>query len=296
MTAGRQPSHPAWRDTADVEEYAAAVLPFLEAEPCSRNVPRWIIELARRGVGGWTAPAHFWWLETRQGARAGASWTPPYDLIVTDVPAASVASLVESVRAVAQGSGDRVAGVTGPRPVSEAVAAAWREQTGDTATLHMAQLMHELRAVADVPRPPGMRRRATGDDLELLTQWLVAFAAEAGLPSGADPRATMRTLIADGGCHVWTVRDEPVSMTGRREPIGGVARVGPVYTPPEHRGRGYARRLVAEASREALETGGAQRCMLFTDVANPVSNAIYRQIGYRPVEEHAEYSFEPARA
>lgn len=282
-----------WLETADVEEYAAAVTAFLEAQPCSRNVPRWIIELARRGAGGWSAPARFWWLDTSDGARGAASWTPPYDLIVTDLPAGSVATLVDSVSAHARNSTHRVAGVTGPRPAAAAVAAAWHEQSGDDTALHMAQLMHELTHVDDVPTPSGARRRASRADLDLLTDWLVDFAAEVDVPAGTDPRATMQRLVEDGNCHMWIAQGAAVSMAGRREPIGGVVRVGPVYTPPEQRGRGYARRLVAEMSREALDEG-AQRCMLFTDVANPVSNNIYRQIGYRPIQEHAEYSFRPA--
>jgi predicted GNAT family acetyltransferase len=65
--------------------------------------------------------------------------------------------------------------------------------------------------------------------------------------------------------------------------LGGSARVGPVYTPPEHRGRGYGSAVTAAATRSILAEGAVP--VLFTDLANPTSNKIYRALGYRPVEE-----------
>ncbi len=71
---------------------------------------------------------------------------------------------------------------------------------------------------------------------------------------------------------------------------GAHARIGPVWTAPASRGRGYATALVAAASRELLDRG-ARRVFLTTDLANPVSNAIYARIGYRPVDDTVGYDF-----
>ena len=58
-----------------------------------------------------------------------------------------------------------------------------------------------------------------------------------------------------------------------------------MYTPPELRGRGYATALTAELSQRLLDgrlfEGGRRFCFLYTDLANPTSNAIYERIGYR---------------
>jgi predicted GNAT family acetyltransferase len=72
---------------------------------------------------------------------------------------------------------------------------------------------------------------------------------------------------------------------------GGVLRVGPVYTPPEHRNRGYGRRLTYEVTARALAGPDVRRCMLFTDADNPVSNSIYRQAGYVARDRHVEIEF-----
>ena len=72
-----------------------------------------------------------------------------------------------------------------------------------------------------------------------------------------------------------------MSFAGAVASSPGITRVGPVYTPPEHRRRGYATALVAAWTSELLRRG-ARRCMLFTDHANPTSNSIYQAVGYRP--------------
>ena len=73
--------------------------------------------------------------------------------------------------------------------------------------------------------------------------------------------------------------------------MSGTVRVGPVYTPTAERRRGYAGSAVAAASRRALGAGAA-RCMLFTDLANPTSNKIYAEVGYRPVADWEEIALE----
>jgi predicted GNAT family acetyltransferase len=40
---------------------------------------------------------------------------------------------------------------------------------------------------------------------------------------------------------------------------------------------------------------GVREVVLYTDLANPTSNALYQRLGYRPVEDRVVFSFEPAR-
>jgi predicted GNAT family acetyltransferase len=77
---------------------------------------------------------------------------------------------------------------------------------------------------------------------------------------------------------------------GTTMPAGGVVRIGPVYTPPRYRKRGYAGALVAAASQRALDNGAAA-CSLYTDLANPTSNKIYQAVGYRPICDVTMYQF-----
>jgi predicted GNAT family acetyltransferase len=93
--------------------------------------------------------------------------------------------------------------------------------------------------------------------------------------------------LAYGGQFLWETAGqsgEPVATAARTPVVGGMARVAPVYTPPEHRGKGYGGAVTVAVSRDALEAG-AREVVLFTDLANPTSNALYQRLGYRPVSD-----------
>ena len=125
--------------------------------------------------------------------------------------------------------------------------------------------------------------------------WFGAFREDADEQAGRAPgtgfgelhdRADMLRRIRGGGVWFWVDADgRLVHLTGANPPSFGVARVGPVYTPREHRGRGYASAAVHAVSLR-LRAEGARVC-LFTDQANPVSNRIYEALGFRPVVDMA---------
>jgi ribosomal protein S18 acetylase RimI-like enzyme len=123
-----------------------------------------------------------------------------------------------------------------------------------------------------------------------------AFAAEALQAMPRDAGDMQRSIDArvgadaTGGFTLWELDGRPVSLTGWM-PVAGGARIGPVYTPAEQRGHGYASNLVAEVSGEMLERGAAA-CFLYTDLGNPTSNAIYRRIGYEQVAESSMILFD----
>ena len=152
-----------------------------------------------------------------------------------------------------------------------------------------------------LPAAPGSARVATADDLDLLLRWWIAFGDEVlheGGPGRADAEKNVRHKLVSptGGFLLCEDAGEVVSLAGWGGPTPNGIRVGPVYTPPELRGRGYATALTAELSRRLLDgllfEGGRRFCFLYTDLANPTSNAIYERIGYRRVAESAEIVFE----
>ena len=79
-------------------------------------------------------------------------------------------------------------------------------------------------------------------------------------------------------------------MAGCGGPTPHGLRVAPVYTPPEHRGRGYASACVAALSQLLLDSG-RRYCFLFTDRSNPTSNHIYEAIGFEAVTEVDRWVF-----
>src|SRR5581483_11258909 len=115
---------------------------------------------------------------------------------------------------------------------------------------------------------------------------------EAHVQSGGSAPLLVAERLARGALWIWD-DSGPVTMVGWAGPVAGVARVGPVYTPPEHRCRGYATTATAAVSRLILD-GVADTCMLFTDLANATSTKIYAEIGYRRFADWEEHAFERA--
>lgn len=158
--------------------------------------------------------------------------------------------------------------------------------------VHEHLRLWEVAEVVVPQPPPGLLRRARADEVGLAAGWWNAFSADAAEQAGrTSDLAEAETIepqemgrrIADGLVWVWEAEGRVVHLTAHNPPSFGVVRVGPVYTPRDARGRGYASATVAAVSRRLLDEG--VRACLFTDQANPTSSEIYEAIGYRPVED-----------
>jgi uncharacterized protein len=185
-----------------------------------------------------------------------------------------------------------VPGVNGVVPEAEVFATSWAHATGARTRRSMSLRMYATTSVAPVPAAVGEMRTAGEPDRGLLAEWAHAFADETGLQGGPGEiaRSVVARVGADPGIVLWDVGGTAVAMASASISSPGIARVGPVYTPPEHRRRGYATSLVAAWTEELLSRG-IRRCALFTDLANPTSNSIYQAVGYRPVADAAEIDF-----
>jgi predicted GNAT family acetyltransferase len=152
--------------------------------------------------------------------------------------------------------------------------------------------LHRLDAlVPPDPMPPGKAVVAGPEHRDLVVAWYEAFAAEIDEPAG-DFRPGVDDRLADGGVMLWLDGGEPVSLASRTRIVAGMARVAPVYTPPERRGRGYAAAATAAVTQAALDDG-VEQLLLYTDLANPTSNRLYARLGYRPVEDAVSLVFDP---
>jgi GNAT superfamily N-acetyltransferase len=272
---------------ADAHDDPAAVLAlagtFLDAEPVRHNL---IATLLHRGVGT-GAEGRFW--TAHEGERVvGVTFQSPLHFFatVTPMPRDAVVATVE--RALADGIS--LPGVNGEAAVSAVFAGHWAECTRHPVRPVEGQRLYEVDEVT-VPTARGAVRPATEADHGLAAEWLAAFAAELGdLPTDTD--ATTRRRIA--ARELWLHDDGgPVALAGLSTPVGGAVRVGPVYTPPARRGRGYASALVAD--RSATVRAAGLRCLLYADLTNPTSNGIYRAMGYRAVAETVRYAFDAPR-
>ncbi len=278
---------------SDAAAFLAEAEPLLLADEARHNLILGIAGTIRDSPDHY--PTRSFWLVRDEGEVAAAALrTAPHNLILAG-PRSEAALTV-----LARGIAEDLPGVVGAEPEAVGFADLWCRQTGLRARTSMRQGIYALEHVEPPSGVPGSLRIATTADHELALGWLLAFAAEAiheGGP-GADRAEAMldfRLSSLSAGVALWEDGGEPVSLAGWGGPTPNGIRVGPVYTPPELRGRGYATALTAELSQRLLDgrlfEDGRRCCFLYTDLANPTSNAIYERIGYRRVCESAEIVF-----
>jgi GNAT superfamily N-acetyltransferase len=191
-------------------------------------------------------------------------------------------------------------GAQGPAEEAEAFAAAWAACTGVSVEVGLRLRLFALEDLRPPPDVPGAARTVGPDDaagVDLLAAWRAAFDRELdGVPADARTRRddVLGSLATGAGELVWEVDGIPVAQATAKAVTAGMSRLGPVYTPPEQRRRGYAAAVTAAASRWAL-AHGAHRVLLYTDLANPATNRLYPRLGYRPRYDALELRFVPAR-
>jgi uncharacterized protein len=268
-----------------------AVESLLLADEAGHNlllgIPARLTARGRRAADG----SYFAAAVDRGNVVAAAMMTPPWNLVLSN---AARPGAVRGFARDAMTISPAPPGVNSLAATAAQFAADWHELTGQRAERTQNERIHRLDTVRLVPGVDGCLRDAGRPDRPLLVAWLEAFAGEAfgtkhRRPGEAGEVVDTRLSTRGEGFVVWE-DGAPRCVAG----FGGVTRngirIGPVYTPPEHRGHGYATACVAALSRRLLE-GGRRFCMLYTDLANPTSNRIYRRIGYEPICDVDEYRF-----
>ena len=244
-----------------------------------------LLGIAHRLADGTPLPADVLLATVEQrGAVVGCAFrTPPWKLGLTRMPDDVLPAVADAVAA----RYDALPAVLGPERVARRFATVWNARTGAAVEPGMRQRIFQTEAVRPPADPPpgGMRVAARGE-LGLIHDWVEAFTADAHVPLHAD---MIEQRVADGAFHLWD-HDGPKAMAAwsGRTPHG--VRIGPVYTPPVWRGRGYGTALTAALTQKMLDEG-RRFCFLYTDLGNPTSNAIYQRVGYEPVTDVMDFNF-----
>ena len=260
---------------ATPRDFLTAVQPFLlQAEVENNLILGVTADLAANPAGLIPSP-YFATVRGAQGICMAAFQTLPGRIAITrDMEPGALEALCRH----AHEAGLVIVAVLGPDPTAELFAGALAALRGGSPRMHMRQRIHELVTVAAVPGlPAGHLRPARADEVTMISEWLGVFQAEIGEPAPFNRAAKQR--IAAGELYLWD-DGEPRSMAGSTGKTPHGIRVNAVYTPREWRGRGYATATVAALSQLLLDEGN-RFCCLYTDLANPTSNAIYERIGYR---------------
>jgi GNAT superfamily N-acetyltransferase len=253
--------------------------------------------LADREAGlAWPADVPCWFVAVLDGgAVVGAAMRTarfdPYPAYLMPMPE-DAAGLLATTLAERR---ERVPAANGALPAVEVFCDEVARSIGGTPRVRQHTRLFELGDLVEPDPAAGRLRSATVEEQPLVASWYAAFMHDADEQAGRSPGESfhespaeddLRRRIEGGRVFVWEdASGRPVHFTAASRPSYGVSRIGPVYTPREHRGHGYASSAVAQVSRLLRDHG--ERACLFTDQANPTSNKIYEAIGYRPLVDMA---------
>jgi GNAT superfamily N-acetyltransferase len=282
-----------WHLTDDVHDFLARAGGFLRSRPALHTMPLTVTEKLRtRGADA--EAALFGRLESGGEVRAIFHRLPSRRLTLTTLAPEQTDTLAAHLADL----GHSLSGVTSDHETATAFAESWQRHTGAASARDWRARLYRLGTLTP-PQPPAEGRgRVVGErDHERLVRWCREFCVdveEVVSIEAIDAGSWAGTRFADKHFTFWETPDgTPVSMAGSTSMVGGMVRVDPVYTPAHLRGRGYAGAVTVEVSRAAL-TAGATDVVLFTNPANPTSNALYQRLGYVPVTCFTGYGFSHA--
>ncbi|MCY3722909.1 MAG: GNAT family N-acetyltransferase [Candidatus Poribacteria bacterium] len=223
-----------------------------------------------------------------------AIMTPPRRIILSRIDTevrVAITHLVHYLR----GTNTRTPGVVGPSVEAQAFSDCWIEGAfGVSARVAMRLRVFEARKVADMSLSPGKLRLARPDDQPLMAKWIAKFSEEIREPVDLESaKSHAERSIKEQELYVWD-NGAPVCIAREARPTRNGTTINTVYTPPEHRNKGYATACVWSLTQRML-TDRYSFCSLYTDLSNPTSNSIYTKIGYAPVGDALTVDFQSNR-
>ncbi|WP_299402128.1 GNAT family N-acetyltransferase [Acaryochloris sp. IP29b_bin.148] len=259
---------------------------YLLRHPAEHNLLLGIQSALMRVPEAFSTPPDLLLVELAGEIQAVGTRTPPYNFVLSRVQDLDALDIIADYFHRASTS---LSGINSFVGEAQTFSQVWKTLTGHSSTLKMHLRIHQLTQVRGPGTAQGYLRVATKRDRKQLLQWSEAFSLETFDALETDIERILDLQIKHQNLYVWCDRKLVSMVVGRVSQPGG-GRIGPVYTPPEFRRRGYATTCVAAVSQMLLDRG-AQRCCLFTDITNPTSNHIYHTIGYEAVCDWYDYRF-----
>lgn len=272
--------------------FLQAVEKWLERNEAENNLMLGLLfmwrELELRGQP--IPPAFMATVESTEGRPEILVLLNPVNLILAQTEEIHDDNAVHTLVSYMHSSGKLVPGVVGPVGITRAFALAWAQRQNNTAYVKMNQRIYRLDQVNPIATAPGKLVMAGPEHKDLVADWIYSFMTSIDEPSSREEaQKKANENIESRSLYIWQ-HEEYVSMAKKSRPTRNGVVISLVYTPPVFRNRGYASSCVASLSQLLLDQG-YRFCSLYTDLANPTSNRIYSDIGYRPVQDSILYRF-----
>jgi GNAT superfamily N-acetyltransferase len=268
QSGGRDDADP-WGSIMELQEFVEFHRPALERDEVKYNL---ILGLLGRVLDTAQSDVRLW---TIGAPGECAMQTPGYPLILGRLTAAQCKTFAEATLSL------DYPGVVGLDPI----APLFVERANELGVKFGETIPQTIQALHDRPIYPdvvGSARSVGSGDIELFSQWLMAFFREVVPHEPVPPRDRVEAVAAAGNYKFWIVDGAPVAMAGIVRRSRHAAAIAGVYTPPALRNRGYGGAATAAAAAAVFAEGRTAAC-LYTDLRNPASNRCYAKIGFKPV-------------
>ena len=278
-----------------VHEFYELAYPLLARHEAQNMVMLGNLIIGKKGEDkhGWRDAANWLMAAVFEGDELclAALATPPWNITLCSKDDVANEKMIEYLVNGLLASELSVPGVVAENDLAQAFASKYCDLAGLDHEVKFSQRIFELTEVSPKIPKIGDFRLSRASDLSFLPYWLEEFGKPMGTSNGLESdTGAYQYFIDTGKLHVLEVDGTAVSIAGITRETETAVCVGRVYTPPYFRGKGYASSVVAQLSQLYLDKG-YKFCVLYTDLANPTSNKIYQEIGYKAVCDSLEIKF-----
>jgi uncharacterized protein len=260
----------------NVESYKRTVVPFLEQDQVVNNLALGILLTVTE------KPTLMATVTRNNDIIFSLLQTSPKQIILSKTDLFVPEEIVEVAKLLNQNVRN-IPGLVGEKNITNQLAKELTLLRNDIPSIQMNQRLYKLEKVVKKPLTDGRLVKMTIHNLSLIADWVYQFCMdidESISRMGAEIKAT--DLLEKGRVYGWEVDGEIISMANAARPTKSNITINFVYTPIEERKKGYASSCVSALSELMLHSG-FRSTSLYTDLANPTSNKIYMEIGYKPI-------------
>ena len=281
---------------SDVKNFYKDTYDVLMRHEAQNVIPLGNIIIGNKGQdkAGWRDPAN-WFMATVSDSNCillTAVMTPPKNLTLYATDNSNNEATLHCLMDGIAEKGISIPGVMAEKALTEMFAKAYAAKHGIHFKIDTDQRIYELSQINPTIPKTGTARLYKKSDMAFLPYWIAGFDHECfgdnySIRTNKEP---YNHRISANNLFVLEDNGVPVTMAKISRELQTVCVIGLVYTPPYFRGKGYATACVAAVSQIALDRGFS-KCVLYTDLANPISNSIYMKIGYEPICDSLDIKF-----
>lgn len=215
----------------------------------------------------------------------------PYNLLIYSTNKTVNIDAVKTLAEYLVSNNIKIKGINANKAVCDIFVKHYKNLTKCNFIEYLAMDIMEISTLNNIKLPKGTFRQATLNDLSLLSKWNLKFALEATneILDFDSITEKMKNRIEQG--IVYLFEDEnghPVSTAIASRQLKNSVCISLVYTDEPFRRKGYGSAVVYNLTKVFLEKGN-KFCSLFVDKYNPISNSVYRKLGYEVIDNNYDY-------